>query len=196
LSRIAALYQDQYPSIRYWCGDESHLGLKTITRRRLTQRGVKPIGQVQWTFKAYYLYGVVEPLSGESFFLECSHLNTDCFQAYLQEFSEIYSNDLHSIPLDNARFHSAKRLEVPNNVILWFQPPHSPDCNPIERFWAWVKTQLAWTLFGNLDELKQRVSNILNQVSTTFLASLTGGTRLRTQLDYFICPYINKVLIN
>ncbi|NJO17305.1 MAG: hypothetical protein HC877_16640 [Thioploca sp.] len=39
-------------SIRYWCRDETRLGLQTITRRRLTPRG-----QVQWTFKAYYLYG-------------------------------------------------------------------------------------------------------------------------------------------
>ena len=172
------------------------MGLKTITRRRLTQRGVKPIGQVQWTFQAYYLYGLVEPLTGDSFFLECSHLNTDCFQAYLQEFSKTYTHDLHIIQLDNARFHTAKRLEIPNNIILWFQPPHSPDCNPIERFWAWVKTQLAWKLFNNLDELKQAVSNILTPVSTTFLASLTGGTLLRTQLQSFSFNHINKVLFN
>ena len=172
-----------------WCGDESHLGLKTIPRRRLTQRGIKPIGPVQWTFKAYYLYGVVEPLTGERFFLECSHLNTDCFQVYLNEFSETYCHDLHIIQLDHARFHTAKRLEVPNNIILWFQPPHALDCNPIERFWAWIKTQLAWTLFNDLDELKQSVYRILYQVSTAFLASLAGGARLRTQLESFGLNY-------
>ena len=98
--------------------------------------------------------------------------------------------------LDNARFHTAKRLEVPNNIIWWFQPPYSPDCNPIERFWAGVKTQLAWKLFNDLDELKQAVSNILTLVSTTFLASLTGGTLLRTQLESFSFNSINKVLFN
>lgn len=41
--------------VRYWCWDESRLGLKTIPRRRLTQRGVKPIGLVQWSFQSYYL---------------------------------------------------------------------------------------------------------------------------------------------
>ena len=79
---------------------------------------------------------------------------------------------------------------------MWFQPPHAPVCNPIERFWVWIKTQLAWTLFDDLDELKHTVSQILKQVSTSFLASLTGGTRLRTQLDYFASHYINKVLLN
>ena len=89
---------------------------------------------------------MVEPLTGESFFLEFSHLNTDGFQAYLQEFSQAYPHQLHIIPVDNATGHTTKRLIVPENIILWFQPAHSPDCNPIERFWAWVK-QLAWHLF-------------------------------------------------
>jgi hypothetical protein len=78
------------PSIYYWCQDESRFGLKTIIRRRLTLRGVKPQSSVQWSFKSYYLYGMVEPLIGESLFLEFSHLNTDCFQAYLQAFSQTY----------------------------------------------------------------------------------------------------------
>ena len=184
---------NRHQRIRYWCSDESRFGLKTITRRRLTQRGVKPIGQVQWAFLAYYLYGLVEPLTGESFFLECSHLNTDCFQAYINEFSENYSNDLHLIQLDNARFHTAKRLSIPDNIILWFQPPHSPDCNPIERLWAWVKNKLAWQLFNNLDELKQSVAEILIQTPTTFLASITGKILLSAQLDYLACNYFYKV---
>ncbi|NJO17385.1 MAG: hypothetical protein HC877_17070 [Thioploca sp.] len=61
----------------------------------------------------------------------CSHLNTDGFETYLREFSQAYSHNLHIIPLDNARFHTTKRLIIPNNIILWFQPPYSPDCNLI-----------------------------------------------------------------
>ena len=104
---------------------------------------------------------LVEPLTGENFFLKCSHLNTDGFEAYLREFSQAYPNDLHIIQLDNARFHTTKRLVIPNNVILWFQPPDSPDCNPIERLWAWIKGQLAWMLFDNLEQLQQTVATIL-----------------------------------
>ncbi|BAP56697.1 hypothetical protein THII_2400 [Thioploca ingrica] len=74
---MADLYPGEHQRVRSWCTDESRFGLKTITRRRLTQRGVKPVGQVQWAFKSYYLYGLVEPLTGENFCLECSHLNTD-----------------------------------------------------------------------------------------------------------------------
>jgi hypothetical protein len=44
--------------------------------RLLTLKGVKPKGKVQWDFQALWLYGLVEPLTGESFFYEFCHLDT------------------------------------------------------------------------------------------------------------------------
>jgi hypothetical protein len=41
--------------LKYWCQDETRIGLKTIERKKITASGVKPIGLVQWNFKAYYL---------------------------------------------------------------------------------------------------------------------------------------------
>jgi transposase len=181
---MATLYHPQMPSIHYWCQDESRLGLKTITRRRLTLRGVKPQSSAQWSFKSSYLYKRVEPLTGESWFLEFSHLNTDCFQAYLQEFSQTYPQQLHIRPVDNATCHTTKRLVVPENIILWFQPAPSPDCNPIERFWAWVKGQLAWRLFNDLEQLKAEVALILKTLSLSFFSSITGKKRLLTELAF------------
>ena len=46
------------------------------------------------------------------------------------------------IVMDNASFHSKKRLiSAARNVgcILLFLPPYSPELNPIEHFWAWLK---------------------------------------------------------
>lgn len=114
---MAVLYP--YQPKRYWCTEESRFGLKTVTRRRLTPRGVKPNGQVQWSFQSYYLSGLVEPLTGENLFLEYSHLNTNGFEAYLPEFSQTYPDELPIRPLDQARFHPAKRLIRPDNIILW-----------------------------------------------------------------------------
>ena len=44
--------------LKYWCEDETRIGLKTIERKKITACGVKPIGLVQWNFKAYYLTSV------------------------------------------------------------------------------------------------------------------------------------------
>lgn len=64
--------------IRYWCGDESRFGLQTIAGKLITLKGIKPIGLTQWKRDNFYLYGVVEPLTGQSFILEFTHLDTMC----------------------------------------------------------------------------------------------------------------------
>jgi hypothetical protein len=58
----------QWKKVRYWSEDESRMGLHTIQRRKLTGRSIKPQGKMQWDFIYLWLYGAVEPLTGESFF--------------------------------------------------------------------------------------------------------------------------------
>lgn len=140
----------------------------------ITLSGVKPVGLVQWPFQAFYLYGAVEPVTGESYFLEFSHLESECFQVFLDHFSQAYPQSLNVMQLDNGRFHIAKRLRFPDNVILLFQPAHSPDVNPIERVWQYIKDKLSWMNFKDLDALREEVSNILNSISPDRLVSLTG----------------------
>lgn len=46
------------------------------------------------------------------------------------------------IVMDNAAFHSKKRLLSAAQIAgckLLFLPPYSPELNPIEKFWAWLK---------------------------------------------------------
>jgi transposase len=96
------------------------------------------------------------------------------------------------IVVDNARFHTAKRLVIPDQVILWFQPPPSPECNPIERLWARLKDKLSWQLFDSLDALKDRLAGILKLIPRDFLASLTGQHSLRAALPHLDNNYLYK----
>ncbi|NEQ27559.1 MAG: IS630 family transposase, partial [Microcoleus sp. SIO2G3] len=134
-------------SIRYFAQDESRFGLKTLMGRLITASGSKPIGQWQWLFKAFWLYGAVEPATGESFFLQFSHVDTVCYQAFLDEFSKTYCDSLNILQVDNGRFHTSADLVVPENVILLFQPAYCPELNPIERLWQHLKADLKWVSF-------------------------------------------------
>jgi hypothetical protein len=51
-------------SLRYLASDETRIGRKTETKRVVTGMGVKPQLKVQWPREAFWLYGVVEPLTG------------------------------------------------------------------------------------------------------------------------------------
>lgn len=170
-------------NVRFFCGDETRLGLKTIGGRKIAARGVKPLGKVQWQFKATYLYGIVEPKTGEHFFFEFSHLNTDCFQVFLNLISEHYPDELLIIQLDNGAFHKAKRLNVPSNIILLFQPPHCPELNPIEQVWQYLKRRLRWSLPATLDQLRQQLSEPLEALTKDVVASITGRQSILAALS-------------
>lgn len=172
----------RYQQVRYWCQDETRIGLITLWARKLTAKGIQPVGLEQWCFDYLWLYGVVEPRSGESFFAEFSHVDGVCFQQYLDWFSQAYPEQLHIIQLDNGRWHIWSELNVPDNVILLFQPPYSPyakryplgQVNPIERLWKEIKKHLKWELFDNLDRLRQKIFKVLSQLTPLTIASVTG----------------------
>jgi transposase len=112
--------------------------------------------------------------TGESFFFEFCHLDTICFEKFLELFSEAYPEDLHIIQVDNGSFHSSLQLHLPDNIILLFQPSHTPQVNPIERLWEEIKEELSWELFDNLEALKVAVEKILAKLSQKVIASVTG----------------------
>ncbi len=174
LKQHANEVRPQYSRIRYFAQDESRFGLKTLVGRLLTACGVKPLGQWRWQFKAFWLYGAVEPASGEHFFLQFSHVDTDCYQRFLDEFAATYPDSLNILQVDNGLFHKAKRLRVPDNVILLFQPPYSPELNPIERLWEFLKQDLKWELFNDLKQLQDKVDELIEKLTVQQVASITG----------------------
>ena len=58
-------------------------------------------------------------------------------------------------------------------MILLFQPAYSPEVNPIERLWGYVKEQLKWLRFDQIEELRAAVQKELNKLTKEVIASLT-----------------------
>lgn len=170
---MRTLFKLDSQAVRYWCQDESRFGLHTLTRRRITSKGVRPVGNVQLKFEYYWLYGMIEPATGDSFFLEMSHVDRICFQTFLHEFSTQFPDDLNIIQVDQAGFHTAKKLQIPENVLLLFQPPYSPQINPMETFWKVLKDDLAWHNYSEIETLKEHVAGKLKQYSKQQIASIT-----------------------
>jgi DDE superfamily endonuclease len=127
--------------VRVFCEDESRFGLLPVQRRGMTLRGIKPVGTVQYCFENFYVYGAVEPTTGESFFLELPQLNTTNVQIFLNEFAHRYHDTLNIGLMDNGSCHTATSLILPDNVVCLFMPPYSPELNPIERLWREMKDQ-------------------------------------------------------
>ena len=154
--------------------DETRYGLLPVANRRITLRGIKPLAEIDPRYESVYLYGVVEPLTGRRFFFEFSHLTSDCFQCFLEKCAEAFSESLNLLVLDNGRFHQAKSLKIPENIVLLFLPPYSPELNPIERFWQDLKAKLFTQTYQTIDDMQAKVTEILGKYSDAAVAKLTG----------------------
>jgi transposase len=102
------------------------------------------------------------------------YLDTVCFEKFLELFASKYPEDLHIIQVDNGGFHSSLNLSIPENVLLLFQPAYSPEVNPIERLWGYLKEQLKWLRFEQIEELRESVGKELKKLTKEIIASLTG----------------------
>jgi hypothetical protein len=141
--------------------DESRLGLQTIRRRRLTARGIQPVGTYQHAFSNFYLYGTIAPRSGDAYFVGVPTLSTAHFQVFLDMFAAARPHTLNVLLVDNSRTHTAADLRIPPNIKLLFQPPYAPELNPAERVWRALKDALAWQCFVDLAALQARVVTIM-----------------------------------
>jgi transposase len=133
----------------------------------ITAKGVQGICNYHHEFKNMYLFGAFSPITGDAFLLELPECNTDMFQLYLNHFAEQKPNELKIIFLDNGAFHKAKRLIIPNNIILVFIPPYSPELNPAELIWKYLKARIVNQTFKTLNDLSNYLMKIIQKHLTS-----------------------------
>lgn len=100
--------------------------------------------------------------------------NSQTFQLYLDEFSSYRTDELKLVVLDNGAFHKAKSLKIPNNIILVFLPPYSPELNPAEKMWWNFKRSFSNRLFKNLNEIEEFVKHETQNLETEKIKSICG----------------------
>jgi len=85
--------------------------------------------------------------------------------------------------VDNAAFHKSKKIKLPENIVLIFQPPYNPELNPAEKIWAKFKREFTNKLFHSLDEISNFITSQVEKLSNKEVISIT-------RYDYVI-PCLN-----
>lgn len=113
------------------------------------------------------------------------YADTEAMQAFLDQFSETIAQDEHAVMiLDQAGWHGSKRLAVPSNITLLPLPSYSPELNPVERVWLYLKERfLSHRLLDDYDAIVTAACQAWNR-----LLAETG--RIKTLCSY---PWIPKV---
>ena len=184
--------------VHYLCQDETRVGLKTLTGKVVTASGVKPTVKVKWLRENFWIYGAIEPLTGNHFLHEYPKLNGECFQQFLDWLSQELAEDYAILQIDQAPAHISSAIRWPENIIPLLQPPHSqatfwgedspqklaPELNPIERLWQLLKKPLKNQLFSSLQALRDRIQEIFDQLTFEQVMSISSYNFILEALFY------------
>lgn len=134
--------------IEVWYQDEARFGEKTRINSTWQLKGAKNEVVKQLGFRTTYLYGAVNPLTGQHSGFVCDECSTEVTNIYLEQISAcLHQNTTAIVVWDGAGWHSnSKDLVVPSNIRILDLPPYSPQLNPVERVWLWLKKKY----FSNL----------------------------------------------
>lgn len=160
--------------IEIWFQDEARFGQKGILTTVWAECGSRPRAVRQTEYEWVYVYGAVNPLTGASVGMLAPTVNTDWMAQHLRLISEHVGNDVHVVlVMDQAGWHTARKLELPQNITILLLPPCSPELNPVERLWHWLKSHyLSNRVYEDYEQLLDVGCDAWNRLSPDRISSV------------------------
>jgi transposase len=153
--------------LRIYFQDESRFGQQGTTTNVWAQRGSRPTAVRQTEYEYLWVLGAACPETGHAEGLLSPQLNTKIVNEFLTQFARTIPADEHAVMLwDGAGFHAGKQLRVPDNVTVITLPAYSPELNPIENLWHYLKSH-CWSnrAYDDYDALEQAAVDAWRKVA-------------------------------
>ena len=155
--------------------DEAGFGRINKPKRCWAPKGIRPCIPSHHIREFRYAYGAVEPLTGDSFFLVLPWSNTVCMNLFLAELSKAFPEDMILIALDKASWHTTDKLEIPDNIQLFYLLPRTPEMNPVEQIWKEIRKRgFKNESFATLEKVIDKLCDSINSLSKSDVISITG----------------------
>src|SRR5262249_7228103 len=161
LAEFVAERRAEAPSrrVELWAEDECRLGRKPAARRAWCLRGQRPACSGRHRLEWLYVYGLARPSTGQTVSVIVRRVTAVLRGQALAEFArraDPEGRKLLVLLVDNAGWHTAKRLAVPANVALHRLPPCTPGLQPVEPLWPLLREAVANRELAGMDELRAR----------------------------------------
>ena len=126
--------------VEVWFQDEARVGQQGTLTRVWARKGTRPRLVKQQQFINSYIFGAVCPEKDKGAALVLPTADTSSMKRHLQEISIHVQEGYHAaVVLDQARWHVSKNLHIPKNITLIPLPPYSPELNPQENVWQFLR---------------------------------------------------------
>ena len=139
IDAIAAAQPGQ--ELQVWFEDEARFGTQGTITRVWAKKGSRPRAVRQNGREWLYVLMAVGVGTGAASALIMPELNAAVVNLFLEQFSGEPPAGVHAVLIwDGAGYHTSKDLVVPSNVSLIHLPPYSPELNPVENLWHYLKS--------------------------------------------------------
>ena len=170
LPDAVAAIQSRLPAgtpIELWWQDEARVGQKNKVTRRWAKRGTRPRAPHDQRTKWAYIFGAICPEEGKGAGLVMPYCDTPAMQAHLREISAAVAPGAHAVLiLDQAGWHLSARLVAPDNITLLPLPPRSPELNPVENVWQFMRENwLSNRVFKSYEDIVALCCDAWNNLS-------------------------------
>ncbi len=121
--------------------DECRFGQQGTPTRVWARTGSRPTAVRQTQYGYVYVLAAASPVTGHSEGLIAPVLDAEVVNTVLDQFSRSLPADVHAALIwDGAGYHTAKAVRCPANVTLIRLPPYSPELNPVENQWHYLRS--------------------------------------------------------
>ena len=110
--------------------------------RQWARRGTRPRQPADQRYESAYLFGAICPARGTGAALVLPFADTEAMQHHLDEIAiaRTVRRGAHAVLLlDRAGWHTTAALAIPKNITLVLLPPRSPELNPVEIIWQYLR---------------------------------------------------------
>ncbi len=126
--------------VEIWFCDEARVGQKNKITRRWAPRGTRPSAPSDQRTQSAYIFGAICPAEGKGAGLILPRCTTQAMALHLEEISLAVAPGHHAVlMLDQAGWHLSPKLKVPDNITLLPLPSKSPELNPVETVWQYMR---------------------------------------------------------
>ena len=153
-------------ALEIWFEDEARAGQKGSLTHRWAETGTRPPAARDRRFKSAWIFGAVCPARDLGVGLVFPKANAAAMAVFLLEISNHVAPGAHALLIiDRAGWHMAKDLAVPANITLVPLPPYSPELNPTENIWEFVRANyLSHKVYKTVDDVIDACCNAWNSL--------------------------------
>jgi transposase len=152
--------------VRVYFQDEARFGTQGTITRVWARKGSRPRAVRQNGREWLYVMIAVCAATGGASALIMPELNTAVVNLFLEQFARELPAGVHAVLIwDGAGFHNGGDLLVPAGVSLIRLPPYSPELNPVENLWHYLRSH-HWSnrMYEGYEELKEEAVRSLGVV--------------------------------